>query len=182
MNRKFQVLVVALILGTVLFLGACSKKAAKVVPPPPPPPAAAPTVAQAAKPAAAQPAPAKATTPALTEDELFAKSVKDVYFDYDKSGLRSDQASAAQNDAGFLSQHPEVKVVIEGHCDDRGSEVYNLALGDSRANAVKNALLAEGVSEDRVKTVSYGKEKPFCAQDNEQCWQQNRRDHFSLAQ
>jgi len=105
-----------------------------------------------------------------------------VYFDYDKSGVRSDQAPVAQNDAAFLAQHPAINVVIEGHCDDRGSEEYNLALGDSRANAVKNALLAEGVTADRIKTVSYGKEKPFCSQENEQCWQQNRRDHFSLAQ
>jgi peptidoglycan-associated lipoprotein len=112
---------------------------------------------------------------------LFGGSVKDVLFDYDKADIRGDQAPTAQNDAAFLAQHPSIQVVVEGHCDDRGSEEYNLALGTSRAESVKKALLSQGISADRVRTVSYGKEKPFCTQDNEQCWQQNRVDHFSMA-
>jgi peptidoglycan-associated lipoprotein len=119
-------------------------------------------------------------TPAMTEEELFEKNMKDVFFDYDKADLRSDQKGSAHGDAAFLAQHPNMNVLIAGHCDDRGSEEYNLALGDSRANNIKNALVAEGVSADRIKTVSFGKEKPFCSEDNEQCWQQNRRDHFSM--
>ena len=112
-----------------------------------------------------------------SEDE-FTKSVNDIFFDYDKSDIRSDQRTTAIGDARYLAAHPNLKIVIEGHCDDRGSEEYNLALGDSRANSVKTALVSEGVSADRVKTISYGKERPFCSQDNEQCWNQNRRGHF----
>ena len=126
-------------------------------PPPPPPPA-----------------------PSLTDEQLFAQNVKDVYFDYDKSDVRGDQQTAVQADAAFLQQHPNMSVTIEGHCDERGSTEYNLALGDNRASAVKNALVAAGVAADRVKTVSFGKEKPFCTESNEACWQQNRRGHFVL--
>jgi peptidoglycan-associated lipoprotein len=116
----------------------------------------------------------------LSDEELFQQIVKDVYFDFDKAQLRTDQNPAAQNDGQFLANHSGLNVVIEGHCDDRGSEEYNLALGDSRANSLKRTLIAEGVSPERIKTVSYGKEHPFCAEDNEACWQQNRRDHVAL--
>ena len=124
-------------------------------PPPPPPPA-----------------------PSLTEQELFTQNVKDIYFDYDKSDIRGDQQSSVQADVAFLQQHPNISFTIEGHCDERGSTEYNLALGDSRASSVKNALAAAGISGDRIKTVSFGKEKPFCTESNEACWQQNRRGHF----
>ena len=123
---------------------------------------------------------AKVEAPSPSEQDLFANIVKDVFFDYNKSDLRTDDSTTAQKDGSFLSQHPDLKVVIEGHCDDRGSEEYNLALGDSRANSLKQSLIAEGVSADHIKTVSYGKEHPYCSQDNEQCWQQNRRDHVGL--
>jgi peptidoglycan-associated lipoprotein len=119
--------------------------------------------------------------PSPSDEDLFAKNVKDVLFNYDKSDIRSDQAPTANNDASFLLQHPSIKVLVEGHCDDRGSEEYNLALGTSRAEALKHTLLQQGVSADRIKTISYGKEKPFCSQDNDQCWQENRVDHFSIA-
>ena len=125
-------------------------------PPPPPPPVSA----------------------GPTEEELFAQNVKDVYFDYDKSDLRGDQQSSIQSDIAFLNQHSGINVTIEGHCDERGSTEFNLALGDQRASAVKNALTAGGISASRVKTISYGKEKPFCSESNEACWQQNRRGHF----
>jgi peptidoglycan-associated lipoprotein len=126
----------------------------------------------------APPPPPPPTTPSLTDEQMFAQNVKDVYFDYDKADVRGDQQSAIQSDASFLQQHPNISFTIEGHCDERGSTEYNLALGDNRASAVKNALVAAGVSADRVKTVSYGKEKPFCTEHTEQCWQQNRRGHF----
>jgi peptidoglycan-associated lipoprotein len=113
-----------------------------------------------------------------TEEELFSQSVKDIFFDYDKSDIRADQQSALQGDSDFLKQHSNIRFTVEGHCDERGSTEYNLALGDSRANAVRNALVQGGVSADHVKTISYGKEKPFCTESNEQCWQQNRRGHF----
>jgi peptidoglycan-associated lipoprotein len=117
-------------------------------------------------------------TQTLSDEQLFAQNVKDVYFDYDKSDVRADQQASVQADITFLQQHPNVTFTIEGHCDERGSTEYNLALGDNRASAVKNAIVAGGISADRVKTVSYGKEKPFCTEHNEQCWQQNRRGHL----
>lgn len=124
---------------------------------------------------------ASVAAPSPSEEELFARNVKDVWFDYDKSDIRPDQATTAQSDAAFLMQHPSIKVVLEGHCDDRGSEEYNLALGTSRAESLKKALLQQGVSEDRLKTISYGKEKPFCTEQNDSCWQQNRVDHIAMA-
>ena len=83
-----------------------------------------------------------------------------------------------RRDAQFLNQHSNVSFTIEGHCDDRGSTEYNIALGDKRATAVKNAMVTDGINTNRIKTISYGKEKPFCTEDNESCWQQNRRDHL----
>jgi peptidoglycan-associated lipoprotein len=125
--------------------------------------------------AAAAPPP---TTSNATEEELFSRNVKDIYFDYDKYDVRADQQGSLQGDAQFLQQHSNIHITIEGHCDERGSTEYNLALGASRADAVKNALIQAGVGGDRIKTISYGKEKPFCTESNESCWQQNRRGHF----
>ncbi|HXP40530.1 MAG TPA: peptidoglycan-associated lipoprotein Pal [Candidatus Acidoferrales bacterium] len=126
------------------------------------------------------PPPAATTAPpsSATEEDLFGQTVKDVYFDYDKSDLRPDQQTAIQSDAQFLNQHSNINFTVEGHCDSRGSTEYNLALGDQRASSVKSALVSAGVSANRVKTISYGKEKPFCMEENESCWQQNRRGHF----
>jgi len=124
------------------------------------------------------PAEAPPTTSNATEEELFAQRVKDIYFDYDKYDVRSDQQASLQGDAQFLQQHSNIHVTIEGHCDERGSTEYNLALGTNRADAVKNALIQAGVGGDRIKTISYGKEKPFCTESNETCYQQNRRGHF----
>ena len=123
-------------------------------------------------------APIAKATPSPTDEELFSKNIKDVFFDYDKFAIRQGEAPTVQNDETFLSQHPNVKVLIDGHCDDRGSVEYNLALGTSRAESTKQALVQRGIPADRIKTVSFGKEKPLCTQDNEQCWQQNRVDHF----
>ena len=125
----------------------------------------------------AAPAPPPPAAPSVSDEDLFAQNIKDVYFDYDKSDIRSDQQSSLQSDAQFLNQHTAVSFTIEGHCDDRGSTDYNLALGDQRASAVRNALTSAGVNASRIKTISYGKEKPFCNEDNEACWQQNRRGH-----
>ena len=118
--------------------------------------------------------------PSVTDEDLFNQNVKDVYFDYDKADVRGDQQSSIQADAQFFSQHQNMNFTIEGHCDERGSTEYNLALGDQRASAVKNALTAAGVSANRIKTISYGKEKPFCTESNEACWQQNRRGHLVM--
>ena len=128
-----------------------------VTQPPPPPPAPAPTV---------------------TDEDLFSQNIKDIYFDYDKADIRGDQRASIQADMTFLTQHSNINITIEGHCDERGSTDYNLALGDQRASAVKNELTTAGISASRIKTISYGKEKPFCTESNEACWQQNRRGHF----
>lgn len=127
------------------------------------------------------PTTASATT-SPTDTDLFSKNVKDVFFDYDKSSIRPDEVPATQADTSFLQQHPTIKILVEGHCDDRGSDEYNLALGTSRAESVKQSLLQQGISADRINTISYGKEKPICTQRNEQCWQQNRVGHLALAQ
>jgi peptidoglycan-associated lipoprotein len=121
---------------------------------------------------------AKAVTPQPKEEELFADNVRDVFFDFNQANIRTDQVPVIDNNAQFFEQHGDIKIVVEGHCDDRGSEVYNLALGDNRANSLKQSLEQQGISANRIKTISYGKEKPFCTQDNEECWQQNRRDHL----
>jgi peptidoglycan-associated lipoprotein len=105
--------------------------------------------------------------------------VKDIYFDYDKADLRPDAQQALAQAAQVIKQKGW-KVQIEGNCDDRGSTEYNLSLGEHRADSAKQALQQAGVSPDALKTISYGKEKPQCTEQNEDCWQKNRRDHFSL--
>ncbi|HTZ99526.1 MAG TPA: peptidoglycan-associated lipoprotein Pal [Candidatus Aquilonibacter sp.] len=126
-------------------------------------------------------APAAAPSGPPNISELFEQNVKDVFFDLDKAELRSDARDALTKDAEFLRSYPEVHISIEGHCDERGSTEYNLALGQSRAQASKNYLISLGISADRMETVSWGKERPFCTDHTEECWQQNRRDHFVLA-
>jgi peptidoglycan-associated lipoprotein len=116
-----------------------------------------------------------------SDDELFAREVRDAYFDYDKADIRADARDALSKTADFLKAHPSIRVTIEGHCDERGSTEYNLGLGDRRANAVKQYIVSLGVPADHVTAVSFGKEKPFCMQSNEACWQQNRRGHFVKA-
>ena len=114
-------------------------------------------------------------------DELFLREVRDAYFDLDKADIRADARTALSKTADFLKNYPQLKVTIEGHCDERGSTEYNLSLGDRRASAVKQYLISLGIGADRISTVSYGKEKPFCMESNETCWQQNRRGHFVRA-
>jgi len=114
--------------------------------------------------------------------ELFSQNVQDAFFDLDKSDLRDDARSALTKDAEFLRSYPQVHVSLEGHCDERGSTEYNLGLGQRRAEAAKNFLISLGISAERMETTSWGKERPFCTEHNEECWQQNRRAHFVLAQ
>jgi peptidoglycan-associated lipoprotein len=121
------------------------------------------------------------TSGQLTEAE-FEQNVKPVFFDYDSYSVRPDAQQAITQDASFLQAHPNVKVLIAGYCDDRGSAEYNLALGQNRANSAKTALTQAGVDASRIRTISYGKEKQFCTDENEACWQQNRRGQFSLDQ
>jgi len=126
----------------------------------------------------AAPPPEQPPAENLTEQELFAKNVRDIFFDYDKADIRASEQPSLQGDAQFLQQHPSIHITVEGYCDERGSTEYNLALGTNRADTVKNALVQAGISGDRIKTFSYGKEKPFCTQSTEACWQENRRGHL----
>ena len=115
----------------------------------------------------------------LTDAQLFAQNVRDVFFDYDKYDVRTDDQGTANSDAAFLGQHPEISLLIEGHCDERGSDEYNLGLGENRASTTKDWLVAHGVSADRIRIVSFGKERPFCnTAEDDSCWSQNRRAHF----
>jgi peptidoglycan-associated lipoprotein len=125
-----------------------------------------------------QPPPPEPKAAGPSVDELFLKEVRDAYFDLDKADIRADARDALGKTAEFLRNYPQVKVNIEGHCDERGSTEYNLALGDRRASAVKQYLVSLGISADRMSTVSYGKEKPVCMEANEDCYQRNRRGHF----
>jgi peptidoglycan-associated lipoprotein len=102
----------------------------------------------------------------------------DVFFDTDDYSIRPDQFVTIKNDAAFLKEHPEVKIVVEGHCDEMGSTEYNLALGDKRAAEVKVALEKAGVSPSRMRSISYGKEQPFCQEESDACWRLNRRAHI----
>jgi peptidoglycan-associated lipoprotein len=126
-------------------------------PPPPPPPAE------------------------IDYNALFLQEVKDAYFDFNKADIRNDARDALGKTADFLRKYPQIKVTIEGHCDERGSTEYNLVLGDRRAAAVKSYLVSLGISADRINTTSLGKERPFCTDSNEDCWQRNRVGHFVKA-
>jgi peptidoglycan-associated lipoprotein len=106
----------------------------------------------------------------------------DVHFDYDRYDLAEQERSTLQQNAGWLKQNPSAKVEIEGHCDDRGTVEYNLALGAKRAKSVKDYLVTLGIPSDRLSTISYGEELPLCHEENESCWQKNRRAHSVVLQ
>jgi peptidoglycan-associated lipoprotein len=112
--------------------------------------------------------------------------VQDAYFDYDKSDIRSDAQAVLTQDAAalksILADFPGASITLEGHCDERGSAEYNLGLGDRRASSAKDFLVQLGVAADRLKTISYGKERPVCTESDETCWQKNRHVHFSTGQ
>ena len=122
-------------------------------------------------------------TEVLTQEisELNKKGyLQDAYFDYDASDLRDDARTNLSANAEWLKRYPSIQVLVEGHCDERGTSAYNLALGDRRANAARDYLGSLGVASSRVRTVSYGKERPFCTDATEDCYQQNRRAHFVI--
>ena len=158
-------------------------------------PAPAPIVEPEPEPAPAEtvpPTPAPDTStdekPALLEGELadIARRIKaqgllgDVYFDFDKFDLRPDARERLQKNADFMQEFSTLEFGLEGHCDERGTNEYNLALGERRANAAKDYLVSLGVGSSRLRTISYGEEKPFCMGHDESCWQANRRGHFVL--
>lgn len=115
--------------------------------------------------------------PKISDEEFFSSRIRPIYFDYDGYTIRGDARAILSENARALAERPSIRLTIEGHCDERGSEKYNLALGDRRANAAKQFLVEQGVDPDRIDSISYGKERPFCTEQNERCWQQNRRAH-----
>jgi peptidoglycan-associated lipoprotein len=116
----------------------------------------------------------------MGSEAAFHQNVQDIFFDYDSYELRPDASTSISQAASYLNSHPAIKVVIGGYCDDRGSAEYNLALGENRANSARTALVSAGVPANRLRVISYGKEKQFCTEQTEACWQQNRRAQFSL--
>jgi peptidoglycan-associated lipoprotein len=116
----------------------------------------------------------------MSAEEEFKANVQDIFYDYDTYDVRNDAQATLSRDASYLVSHSNVNVVIGGYCDERGSNEYNLALGQNRADAAKKALVAAGVAASRIRVISYGKEKPFCSESTEECWQQNRRAGFTL--
>lgn len=105
---------------------------------------------------------------------------ENIHFDFDKYVLTPQAMMILDSKAAYLREHSGVRVLVEGHCDERGSNEYNLALGDRRANSAKDYLVKSGVAESRITTISYGEEQPLCGQQNESCWSRNRRDAFSI--
>jgi peptidoglycan-associated lipoprotein len=172
-------------------LGVAAAACKRPVPPPAPPPAPAPAAPAPPPPPPPKPAPPPPPPPApLTEDQIFAQKtvdqlnaerpLGDVLFDYDSSTLRDDGRSAASRNAEYLKRWPSVRITVEGHADSRGTSEYNLALGERRASAVKEYLVSLGIPGDRVATVSKGKEQPVCSEENEACWQRNRRGYHII--
>jgi peptidoglycan-associated lipoprotein len=139
-----------------------------------PPATAAPTTPPAA---AAPPSPPPAARPSPKEFVSIA-DLKDVFFDFDKYDIRPEDAKTLDSNAGWLKSNPNHLVLIEGHCDERGTNEYNLALGERRAKATMNYLVSQGVQASRITIISYGEERPGCSEKAEGCWAKNRRSHF----
>jgi peptidoglycan-associated lipoprotein len=116
----------------------------------------------------------------MGSEAAFHQNVQDIFFDYDSYELRADAKGSVSSAANYLNAHPAIKILIGGYCDDRGSAEYNITLGEDRANSAKTALVQAGVAPTRIRVVSYGKERQFCTDENDSCWQQNRRAQFSL--
>jgi peptidoglycan-associated lipoprotein len=171
-HRSFSKALPLALLGCMLVAAGCAKK----------PVVASHDLDRAAPaPLAAKPEPVKSTAaaPAPTAARTIQTAdFKDVYFDLDQYSLSSDARTALDDDAKLLRDHPAVTITIEGHCDDRGTVDYNLSLGESRAGAARDYLLAAGARSTQITTISFGKERPFCTDEAESCWAKNRCSHF----
>ena len=185
-TRAGHATVMSLLL-VVLIISGCAKQpattAATAAPAPAPAPRAAapgpaPTAAAPAESgAAATAAPASTARPSLKEFTAVA-ALKDVFFEFDKYDIRGEDAKTLDANATWLKANAENLVLIEGHCDERGTNEYNLALGERRAKAAMNYLVSQGVQANRITIISYGEERPLCNEKNESCWSKNRRAHF----
>jgi peptidoglycan-associated lipoprotein len=188
MNRRFQLFAATLLVASVT-AGACAKKKPEPPPAAPAPAAPAPATTPQAPPPPPPPPPAT-PPPAPTEDEIFAKKtldqlnaekpLGDVFFAYDSQTLSDEGRAALQKNLDWMKRWTSTKVMVEGHADNRGTNEYNLALGERRATAVKDYLVSLGLTADRITIVSKGEEQPFCQEDNESCWHENRRGHFII--
>ena len=186
MTDRFR-LSAALLLVAALTAGACAKKP---VEPPPPAPAPAPAPPPTTPPPPPPPpAPPEAPAPPpLTEDQLFERMtlddlnkqapLGDVFFALDSTDLTEDARAILQKNSDWLKRRTSTKVLLEGHADNRGTNEYNLALAERRGDSVRDYLVSLGIATDRLTVVSKGEEQPFCTDDTETCWQQNRRGHF----
>jgi peptidoglycan-associated lipoprotein len=192
---KSQFLACAALAALSLTFSGCAKKVAAKAPTPPASTPIAPAVA-ASRPAPApnnsRPAQVATSTPPRMPDAAtrariqdLLNRIQDAYFDYNQHTLRPDAEVALKTDAQTLAdiirQYPDFKLTVEGHCDERGSDEYNLALGDARAKQAKEYLSTLGLPGNQLATISYGKDKPVCAEHDEDCWQKNRRAHISQA-
>ena len=192
MRKFYELTLVATAAFAMIGAGCAKKKVAVSTPPAPTPttqtpastPAATPSPRETPAPRQTASAPTPRTPNAATKariDELLAR-ISDAYFDYDKHTLRPDAISTLQADStelrDILKDYPDYKLTIEGHCDERGSEEYNMALGDQRARAAKDYLTQVGIPGEQLSLVSYGKEHPICSDHDEACWQKNRRVHI----
>jgi peptidoglycan-associated lipoprotein len=179
----------ACVLVAAVSVSACGKKKPATAPPP----AAAAETPRTTPTPPPPPPPAPRDTPqprVPTDEEIFAaktvdqlnaeKPLGDAYFDLDSQAIRDDAKPVLQKDADWMKKWSSTKVMVEGHSDSRGTSEYNLALGERRATAVRDYLVNLGVATDRITVVSKGKETPVCADENESCWQQNRRGHFVI--
>lgn len=186
---RVRILVSVVALTTALSLAGCGKKVPPPAPAPPPPPPPAAPLPPPPPPPPPPPAPAP-PPPQLTEEQIFAqKSLEqlnaerplgNVYFDLDDSTILDAARSRLQQNADWMKRWTSTQVTVEGHCDSRGTSEYNLALGTRRATAVKDYLVSLGVPANRITVVTKGKEQPVCTDENEACWQQNRRGHFII--
>ncbi|HYR38835.1 MAG TPA: peptidoglycan-associated lipoprotein Pal [Methylomirabilota bacterium] len=164
--------------GLALLMTGCPKRPGITVASAPPPAAPAPAApAPAPAPLAAAPAPAP-PAPAPAEEYKINDALKPVYFAFDSSAIRSGDAKTLDASAAWLKAHPDQLALIEGHCDERGTNEYNLALGERRAKAAMGYLVSRGIEAGRITMISYGKERPVCTEHDEACWSKNRRDNF----
>lgn len=148
-------------------------------PPPPPPPPPAPAAQPASPPVVQEMAPEVAAAPTAEDPLAWVNGLADVLFDYDKAAIRESEHGKLAEVAKKLKEDGKRKVLVEGHCDQRGTSAYNLALGDRRAKSVKKYLVDLGVAASQIQTTSFGKERPLCTETNEECYQRNRRAHFA---
>ena len=169
----------SLTLAAIAFVVACEPKP-KPTPAPAPAPVSTPTVVTVEP-----PAPTPQPAPRVDTDDITRKSLSEIssylkpaFFDFDKADIRADARDVLAANATWLKKYGSVQFTIEGHADERGTAQYNLALGDRRANAAKDYLVSLGVDASRIKTMSYGKERPFATGHDEDSWQKNRRAHF----